>query len=175
MSKTILPSLLNEDLIQRALQNLHQLNDTKVLKLKSCNFKHTPANGDNFCSEIYQVEVQYELNDNNEHKSFIVKLTVPSEDSESGTNEEIMFKTVLPEMESVLIEISGINCYNKFNAKCLISEYKPVEFYVFENLNSLGYYCADRSKGLNFEHAKILMEKIAKFHAASMMFYKKVS
>lgn len=170
---TALPPLLNEQLIERALRNYHNINDTTaVLKLKNCNFKCSPASAENFCSDIYQVNVTYELNGNAGEKSFIVKIMKP-EIAELGSNEEIMFQTVLPAMERILNATN--ESASKLHARCLVSESKKVEFYVLENLNSLGYYSADRCKGLDLAHALLVMRKIAQFHAASMMFAKKVS
>ncbi|XP_065361411.1 uncharacterized protein LOC135955053 [Calliphora vicina] len=171
MSKTVLSPLLNEELIKRALQSYHNVNNASAFIVKACNFKLSSANGDNFCSEIYQVDVQYELNGNAEKQNFIVKIMIP-EIAEIGSNEKEMFNIVLPAMEKCLNVVEGEN-ENKLYAKCLISEAnKREEFYVLENLNSLGYYCADRIKGLDLQHALVLMRKIAKFHAASMLYAK---
>lgn len=166
------PPIINEALIKRALENFHNVNNTNTLLVKACDFKLSSASGDNFCSEIYQVDVQYELNGNDEKKLFLIKIMIP-EIAEIGSNEEIMFTTVLPGMESCLNE-NAYDIANKLHARCLISERKKDEFYVLENLNALDYYCADRVKGLDVEHGQVLMQKIAKFHAASMMYAKKV-
>lgn len=175
MSKTVLSPLLNEKLIESALQNYHNVNNPQAFNIKACEFKLSPANGENFCSEIYQVEVRYELNGNSEQKSFIIKLMIP-EIAEIGSNEQVMFETVLPAMEKLLGTDEEGKMENKLYAKCLISQRSNRdEYYVLENLNSLGFYSADRIKGLNLEHAEVLMKKIARFHAASMMFNKKVS
>lgn len=174
MSKSLLlllPPLLNEELIQQTLQNFHQLNNNENLKLKTCNFNISNVNGENFSSDIYQVQVHYEVYNKSQQISFIIKVMKP-EEVELGSNEKIMLKTILPEMENYL---NNVTYYNKLHAKCLLSKREPNEFYVLENLNTLGYHCADRSKGLDFQHAKILMEKIAKLHASSMMFNKNVS
>ncbi|XP_065360924.1 uncharacterized protein LOC135954644 [Calliphora vicina] len=165
MSKTVLSPLLNEELIKRALQSYHNIQNKSAFTLKACDFKLSSANGENFCSKIYQVDVQYELNGNDENTSFIVKIVIP-EIAELGSNEAIMLNSILPAMEKCLNE-------NKLYARCLISESQKDEFYVLENLNSLGYFCADRTKGLDLEHAQVLMTKIAKFHAASMLYAKK--
>lgn len=71
----------------------------------------------------------------------------------------------------LIIRLFVKNC----NSRCLVSERNGHEFYVLENLNSLGYFCADRVKGLDEAHGRVLMQKIAKFHAASMLYAKKVS
>ena len=172
-SETTLSPLLNEALIERALRNYHSVNSTTALKLKSCDFKCSPASCENFCSDIYQVDVIYELNGNAGEKSFIVKIMIPKV-AELGSNEERMFNIVLPAMERIL-NVTNEESANKLHARCLVSERKDAEFYVLENLKSLGYYCADRCEGLDLAHALILMKKIAQFHAASMMFGKKVS
>ncbi|XP_037815498.1 uncharacterized protein LOC119606166 [Lucilia sericata] len=169
MSKFELSSLLNEELIKRALQSYHNLNNLSALEIKACDFKLSPANGENFCSEIYLVEVQYEINGNAEQKSLIAKILIP-EIADLGSNEFRMLNTILPGMEKCL---STAENDNKLYAKCLLSESDKEEFYILENLNSLGYYCADRCKGLDYEHAEIVMKKLAKFHAASMIYNKK--
>lgn len=159
--------------MERALQSYHNEYTVCVVELKACDFKLSSASGENFCSAIYQADVEYKLNGNTRRNSFIVKIMIP-EIAEMGSNEEVMFNTVLPAMEK-LLNSNGNNDENKLHARCLISERNEHEFYVLENLNSLGYYCADRLNGLSLEQALVLMQKIAKFHAASMLFAKEVS
>ncbi|KAI8122125.1 hypothetical protein CVS40_7024 [Lucilia cuprina] len=169
MSKFELSHLLNEELIKCALLNYHNSNNSSAFKIKACEFKLSPANGENFCSEIYLVKVKYEINGNVEQKSLIAKILIP-EIADLGSNEFLMLNTILPGMEQCL---TGAENDNKLHAKCLLSESDKEEFYILENLNSLGYYCADRCKGLDYEHAEIVIKKIAKFHAASMIYAKK--
>lgn len=45
---------------------------------------------------------------------------------------------------------------------------------VFDDLTQYGYKLANRQKGLNEEHCLIILKKLAKFHAASMVLLEKV-
>lgn len=44
---------------------------------------------------------------------------------------------------------------------------------VFEDLRPLGYVMADRQSGLDEAHCKLVLNKLAKFHAASVALYEK--
>ena len=172
MSEIALPSVLNEQLVIRALQTYHGVNSSTCLKLKACDFKRSLVSGENYCSDIYQIDVQYNVNGNANNKSFIVKIMIP-EFIDIGSNEKIMFSEVLPAMENIL---KSKNIENpKLHGQCWVYENKKDEIYVLENLNSLGYSCADRTKGLDLQQSRIITQKIAKFHAASMLYVKEVS
>lgn len=41
-------------------------------------------------------------------------------------------------------------------------------------MNASGFKMANRMEGLDLDHVKLLMVKLAKFHAASAIFYEKV-
>ncbi|TMW42796.1 hypothetical protein DOY81_012123, partial [Sarcophaga bullata] len=125
--------------------------------------------GENYCSDIYQIDVEYEVNGNADNKSFIVKIMIP-EFIDIGSNEKIMFSEVLPAMENIL---KSKNIKNpKLHGQCWVHENNKDEIYVVENLNSLGYSCAERTMGLDLQQSRILIKKIAKFHAASMLYVK---
>lgn len=172
MSEIDLPSVLNEELVKRALQTCHGLNSSSCLKLKNCDFKRSLVSGENYCSDIYQIDVEYDVNGNANNKWFIVKIMIP-EFIDIGSNEKIMFSEVLPAMENIL---KSKNVENpKLHGQCWVYENKKHEVYVLENLNYLGYFCAERTKGLDLQQSRILIKKMAKFHAASMLYVKEVS
>lgn len=45
---------------------------------------------------------------------------------------------------------------------------------VFDDLTQYGYKLASRQKGLDEEHCVVILRKLAKFHAASMVLLSKV-
>jgi len=51
---------------------------------------------------------------------------------------------------------------------------KPINTFIFEDLKESGYSVASRDLGLNMEHSTLVLERLAKFHAISMMLAKKV-
>lgn len=95
------PKLANEALIARVLCEIHQTT-AECVKIKASDFKILSENGENFCSDIYVVNVQYELNGNdNQETSFILKI-LKQEITKIGTNESLMLTKVLPVMETYL-------------------------------------------------------------------------
>jgi hypothetical protein len=40
---------------------------------------------------------------------------------------------------------------------------------VFQDLNAINYEMADRKAGLDYEHCRLIMHKLGKFHASSMV------
>lgn len=45
----------------------------------------------------------------------------------------------------------------------------PQNSLVFEDLGQHGFMMASREKGLNEEHCRLVMERLAEFHATSMV------
>ncbi|XP_073838458.1 uncharacterized protein [Musca autumnalis] len=170
-SPSPVPALLNEALIVRALCEAHKT-IAECIKIKACDFTISSVNGENFCSDIYDVDVKYVINGIAMQKCFIVKIMIP-EIAEIGTNEQVMFTTVLPIMENYLNAVEGRE-REKLFAKCFLTERQGNnEFYILENLNTLGYICGDRIKGLDEAHGHLVMQKIAKYHAASIIYQMK--
>lgn len=46
---------------------------------------------------------------------------------------------------------------------------------IFEDLKSLGYTMADRHSGLDEKHCQLVLSKLGRFHAASMILAEKVN
>uniref|UniRef100_A0A1I8P7T0 CHK kinase-like domain-containing protein n=1 Tax=Stomoxys calcitrans TaxID=35570 RepID=A0A1I8P7T0_STOCA len=162
--------LVNKLLIARVLANNHHTNIDNI-EVQTSDVKLSSTNGENFCSDIYVAKVTYKLNGNDLQSSFIVKIMRP-EIAEIGTNEEQMFTRVLPTMEGFFNRLR--NAKIKLYPRCFLTEkVDGHEFYVLEDLNTMGYFCADRIRGLDEAHARLLMQKIGQFHAASLMYEKK--
>lgn len=86
-------------------------------------------------------------------------------DLKAFANERTMYMAVLPELEA----LSG----DTFAPQCYVVRSEPLQLFVFNDLTQLGYTMMERRTGLDFEHAKLVMNKLAHFHAASMALGKK--
>ena len=53
--------------------------------------------------------------------------------------------------------------------RCFYATTYPVKIVVFEDLNSRGYVLGDRESGLDQIHCDLVLAKLARFHAASMV------
>ncbi len=63
----------------------------------------------------------------------------------------------------------------KLNSRSIKFETEPYEILVLDDLSGFGYMMKDRKMGIDLEHAKLVLSKLAKFHAASAIQYEKVS
>lgn len=57
--------------------------------------------------------------------------------------------------------------------RCFYATQDPVQLIVFEDLKPLGYIMADRQNGLDEAHCRLVLNKLGKFHAASMTLHER--
>jgi thiamine kinase-like enzyme len=62
----------------------------------------------------------------------------------------------------------------KLSFRSIKFETEPYEIIVLDDLSGSGYVLNDRKVGIDLEHAKLVLCKLAKFHAASAIQYEKV-
>lgn len=58
--------------------------------------------------------------------------------------------------------------------RCVLTSDEPVEIIVMDDLGVDAYKMANRFKGLDMDHAKLTLVKLAKFHAASAVYFDQV-
>uniref|UniRef100_T1GJS7 CHK kinase-like domain-containing protein n=1 Tax=Megaselia scalaris TaxID=36166 RepID=T1GJS7_MEGSC len=127
--------------------------------------------GENFSSKVYRAVVNYKKGNCKETASLIVKcISYEAERAFLQTmdiygTEVNIYKEIVPKLETILNE--------KLAPKFYISLENPIRTIVFEDLVEKGFEIGDRLKGLNFEQAKFVLEKLARFHAASAILAKK--
>ncbi|XP_065722643.2 uncharacterized protein [Drosophila suzukii] len=130
--------------------------------------------GDNFASKLLKVDIQAELKDNTAKTfSFILKVQQKStSDNFTDVNmfpkEMEMYRRYVPAFEK-LYKDAGLTII--FSAKSFVLN-KDVseEYLLMENLQAKGFKMADRKKGLDMEHTKSALKKLAQWHAASIKF-----
>uniref|UniRef100_A0A1Y9IVG8 CHK domain-containing protein n=1 Tax=Anopheles minimus TaxID=112268 RepID=A0A1Y9IVG8_9DIPT len=165
-----LPSYLTESLIKRSLE--HDLQRTVTID----RFTAGPATaaGDNYLSDVYWIRVEY---DGGSAEKRLLAKCMPDVGDRGATldvldafrKESETFQHLLPEF-SRLVSATG---KEQFGAKCYYATTEPVRTIVFEDLKALGFRMCDRTKGgLDYEHMALVMRKIAKLHAASMLYAK---
>lgn len=127
--------------------------------------------GDNYMSDIYRINVDYKLNGEAKNCSLIAKClflegdSIPvMEEYDSLGKEKQILSEILPKMNEFIGEKLGPDCYHATD--------EEVVFFM-EDLKSLGFDVAERVKGLDLIHSKLFIEKLAKFHAASMILAEK--
>uniref|UniRef100_A0A0A1WRG4 Uncharacterized kinase-like protein D1044.1 n=1 Tax=Zeugodacus cucurbitae TaxID=28588 RepID=A0A0A1WRG4_ZEUCU len=189
---TLPPSYLNADFIKQVLEShfngAHDGGNNNKVEILECQFERATAEGENFCSVIYRAKVQFCLqradaenskNSNAKRNITVIVKDVLGEIAELGSNELVMYKHVLPEMQKILElpaeenKIGDGAAVPKFYATCYYSARDPREIYVLEDLNDAGYCGMNRYVGLDLEETKVVLKKLAIFHAASMKYIEK--
>ncbi|XP_065364309.1 uncharacterized protein LOC135957488 [Calliphora vicina] len=169
------PAHLNEEFFVNALEE--GLREVKV-NIYEINFTWGSNPGDNYCSSIYRVLIDFDTSLDQEEPqekqqiSLIVK-TIPItpetqflEDVGVFVKEKLTYWDVLP-------RLAILSNGDKFGANCFYATKSPVQTIVFNDLKVDGFTVASRQDGLDWNHSVMILDKLAKFHATSMVLAKK--
>ncbi|XP_052870578.1 uncharacterized protein LOC128276154 [Anopheles cruzii] len=165
-----LPSYLTESLIQRSLE--HDLGHP--VRIESFSAGPATSAGDNYLSDVFWISVLYE--GGTAEKRLLAKCMPDVGDRgnvldtlDAFRKETETFQQLLPAFSQLVSDSSS--GLERFGAKCYYATTEPVRTIVFEDLKALGFRMCDRTAGgLDFAHCALVMRKIAKFHAASMLY-----
>ncbi|CAD6991954.1 unnamed protein product [Ceratitis capitata] len=137
------------------------------------NFKAKPAvaPGENYATIMLNIEIEISTQSDKEKKlSYMMKIPIDSmRDLMRKFNvfdvESSMYQVVVPEMEQMFRD-AGVEV--KFGAE-YYNINTPSEFGVIllEDLRQYGFKNVDRLEGLDMEHTKCVLRKLAQWHAAS--------
>ena len=157
----------------------------KKLSLSSDRFKLrlvllSPATGqnENFVSVLYRAKIKIEVIETGSKQTVdvIIKalLSTIKEIKEFGVfpRERFVYENILKSFEQIWLENAGEEI--NFGPKSIKFETDPYEIIVLEDLKAANYEMLNRKVGLNMKQTKMLLQKIAKFHAASAIRYQKV-
>lgn len=173
-----IPEWLNEDFIENILRKYFVKDDLKVhrLKVQPCGGK-----GDSYASTMYRVGTYFSEGGQSktiQFRSYVVK-TLPENDiameklgksNYNVQNKEMdMYKQVLPEFKKLL---ESIGEDSHIFPNCLAVD-KDLDVIVLEDLAEKSFTMADRTKGLDLDHIRMALRKMARMHAASAVLYKK--
>lgn len=157
----------------------------KKLNIKRDEFKLrlvllSPATGknENFLAVLYRAKIKVELLASRERKTIdvIIKalLSTLPEMKEMGVfpRERFVYLNVLNSFEEIWLERAGKEI--KFGPRIITYETDPYEQIILDDLKAEGFQMLDRKVGLSFAQTKMVLTKLAKFHAASVIRYQKV-
>ncbi|XP_017849615.2 uncharacterized protein LOC108604592 isoform X2 [Drosophila busckii] len=169
MTPAPLPDWLTQEYMQSKLR-LHYKDD-KLLVHKLWSNAAT-AKGDNYVGIITRLNVEFQLaNGAVQQSTYLSKETVPEDAPQAEVfadygvyqREMDMYEFVLPKMTQLLREV-GIK--DKLHADAIAVDREHM-IVILEDLATLKYSNADRVQQLDFEHVKITLAMLAKYHAAS--------
>uniref|UniRef100_A0A1A9WZ80 CHK domain-containing protein n=1 Tax=Glossina brevipalpis TaxID=37001 RepID=A0A1A9WZ80_9MUSC len=151
-----------------------EINDLKIKKIN--------LGGDNYCSDIYQSHVVYRLNTKN--------LNGNDEGNQRFEEIQLIIKSMPKEKQGVLQRLQIFNREKFFYTQLKIQmetlmallknswliapklyhyTTEPFETLIFEDLKQLSFQLSSRQDGLNKTESLLVMEKLAEYHACSML------
>lgn len=167
-SKIVLPDFLNNSYLVQLLQEYYKDPTIRVSKFDSALAAFEAGN--NYVGLVLRCKIFFYHSSNTFVKSFIIKTTLPDpkmkeivKNYKLFDKEMTMFEAILPKYQKILGK----------NEQALCPESIKIDWHnmtlVFEDLNESNFVVANRKKGVDMAHAKLLMEHLAKYHACSMI------
>ncbi|XP_062133619.1 uncharacterized protein LOC133843874 [Drosophila sulfurigaster albostrigata] len=171
------PEYLNEGFFVETLEE--GLRESKVT-LYEINFEWGSNPGDNYCSAIYRVLLNFarwadgKESTKRENLSLIVK-TIPISPDTQFLEDVSVFIKEKQTYTDILPRLDILSNGSKFGAKYYHSIKTPVQTIVFNDLKVDGFKVASREAGLDWDHASLILQQLGKFHATSMVLAQKDS
>lgn len=168
--KPELPEWVNKEFFKDILEENYGATEILDVVVSS-----TGGAGENYASLMFKAEVKYKINDEEKFEYFIVK-SMHTNEAESQMlaafqifpKEMEMYEKTIPILEKIFKD-AGEKI--QFGAKCFKTGSEPLEYIVMEDLTKRNFRCEVRQLGLDMNHCKAILEKLAKFHAASAVSY----
>ncbi|ETN60258.1 CHKov1 [Anopheles darlingi] len=143
-------------------------------EITDLNVKPATESGDNYASVLYRVQVTVEV----QGSPVVVPLIVKALPNLGITNDLIqsmnlfpretdMYGQVLPALEKLYAERGRVIT---FGPRCLKLCSKPTTALVLEDLRERDFRMANRRQGLDMDHSRMLLRRLAQFHAASAVY-----
>uniref|UniRef100_A0A182QVK9 CHK kinase-like domain-containing protein n=1 Tax=Anopheles farauti TaxID=69004 RepID=A0A182QVK9_9DIPT len=162
---------INGDLLMNILARQFGSNLKRVISYE-VNF--ATKKGDNYASEMYRVKVQLDIGVPIA-KSVILKV-MPSGEIQQKVMEEnsiysreiVIYGQILPKIYKLLRSIGDVSIISPL---CLTTSDTPKPMLVFEDAREQGFQMLDRRIGLDLDHTRLVIVKLAKLHACSRIVY----
>lgn len=173
--KSDIPNWLNDDFFINIIEMKLNLS-AKEFEVKINSIKPAVGSGENYVSGIYRIRVEVKIlqDEKIEIHSFILKNMLKAGDDmkQHGLFEKEIniYSDIIPALENEF-KLIGENV--QFGPRCYKATTKPADILVFDDLNACDYKVGNRREGLDIEHCRVFLSKLAKFHAASAHYMEK--
>lgn len=154
---------MNSEINEALLEKILQRNGVQPLIKRFEIIRNVVSAGNNYCSEIMKLQVEFKINEESGKKFFILKVPteVPAYQlfAEHGMydKETFMYENILPTLYQLIGFNTGPRHYYTTKSNSLL----------LEDLCASGYRMEDRNEQLNFEQCQAILSALAAFHAAS--------
>lgn len=166
------PAWLTEAYLESVLRRNESTNDIHVVGFTS---RTAVAKGGNYVGQLLRLAIDYERSGEKKQRSVVVKTALSNEESakkveEFGVHakEMLMYTNVLPRYRKLLC---GHGITDQLYP--IVLHVDPnTQTMIMEDLQEEGFQMADRIKGLDMDHMRVAINKIAKHHACSLVLEK---
>ncbi|XP_070493318.1 uncharacterized protein [Chironomus tepperi] len=170
-----LPEFITLDFLQGIFTK--HFNGSGYVKVEHFWGEFATKPGDNYASDMYRINVDYEYSECKRRKPIILKVMPEGEIQTLVMVQNKLYPREIHTYRNLLVEIdkllSDIDDQTKFAPSCLYTASEPKMMLAFEDVKDKGYKVLPRNRLLNFDQSLPLMVKLAKLHAASAVLYDK--
>lgn len=164
---TTFPDYISKDLFEKSLRN--GFKDSSIV-INDYEISMGSSAGDNYCSDIYRAKISYtKSGESNNTISLIIKAMPFVESRSPAMNDLEVFDKEVRMYTDTLPKISDILDGEYVCARFFYAVKEPVQLVVFEDLKVLGFQMADRQAGIDEAHCELVLSKLGRFHAASIV------
>ncbi|KAH8283639.1 hypothetical protein KR018_010327 [Drosophila ironensis] len=166
------PLYLTPQFFRRTLEHGLQLQDLHVLEVQLTNLTR---GGENYCSNIYRAQLKYSNAEGNVLETSLIVKSLPDDKQailarlHIYNKESLFYLHIKPKLETLMWQKCSISSPWSLGAKHYYSTAHPEQTIIFEDLCAEGYQLKCRQLGLDFEHASLVMRKLAEYHALTMV------
>lgn len=170
------PEWLTDSFLEKALRQSLNLDNLKILDSKT---EMATAVGDNYASRLFRIHLSInEGNGDDENKklSVLVKTLSPGMMGEESRKWDIFpregeaLSKILPRLHAILKKTDPSQ--DQISATCYYTQGPPHEAIVIEDLRPAGFVLGNRFEGLDMDHSILVLNSLAKLHAASLVLKK---
>lgn len=168
-----MPEYLKEQYVENFLKIYFKDSSLKVLNIVA---KPAIAKGESFCSIMTRVKVTYKMDVGKDSKDiqFLIKSTYNNNPYLAGVLREYdiyntemqLYENVFPKLQQMLYDIGD---KDQLCAKTIHVDYKR-ELMVIEDLALRKFFTPNRLNGMNEDHVKFSLKKLATMHATAAVF-----
>ncbi|XP_037031965.1 uncharacterized protein LOC119071237 [Bradysia coprophila] len=164
---TKFPDYISKDLFEKSLRN--GFKDSSIV-INNYEITMGSSAGDNYCSDIYRAKIVYTKNGKSNNSIVLIVKAMPFVEARSPALDNLeVFNKEVKMYTDTIPKISDILDGEYMCARCFYAIKEPVQLIVFEDLKVLGYQMADRQSGIDEAHCKLVLSKLGRFHAASIV------
>ncbi|XP_062554158.1 uncharacterized protein LOC134219445 [Armigeres subalbatus] len=168
-----LPAWLNESFFEDIFVSQQGLAPGKF-EVKIQSVTPTGGSGENYTSSMYRAKVDAVCDDGSINTlAVIIKaiITMPEMKQFSVfTREKHVYEHTLPAMEQLWAEAGETI---RFGPRCWKTVEGDTDVIVMDDLGAQGYTVANRQQGADLDHVHVFLKKLAQFHAAGAVLYRK--